>query len=105
MKHNPIKNALLAALYITLLVTGVHAFAPQGDAPEPSLIVPIAMLSLFTLSVAVMGYLFVYEPLCLYIDGEKKQGARLFLQTLGTFAVITAVLLLISILTYSRLYL
>ncbi|RJQ29898.1 hypothetical protein C4571_00570, partial [Candidatus Parcubacteria bacterium] len=56
---------------------------------------PIAALSLLTLSVAVMGYLFFYGPLQLYLGGERERAVNLFLKTVGVFAGITALVLLL----------
>ena len=58
-----------------------------------SFIIPFAAISLFTLSAAVMGYIFCYQPIQLYLDGHKKVGVKLFLQTVGTFGLITATIL------------
>ncbi len=92
MTKNPILNALAATVYI-FIVAFVMFYGISHAPGEDTVIIPIAMMSLFTLSAAVMGYLFVYQPLMLYFDGKKKQGINLFLQTLGVFGVITALLL------------
>lgn len=63
--------------------------------PKDTILAPIAMISLFTLSAAMMGYLFVYQPLQLLLDGHKKQGVNLFLQTVAVFAGITVVIFLL----------
>lgn len=88
----PIINALLAALYIIVIVFGMSTFVDQPD-KEASLIAPITMLSLLTLSVAVMGYLFFSQPLMLYLDGQKKEAVNFFLKTVLTFAVIVVIFL------------
>ena len=62
---------------------------------QPTVVIPIAVISLFTLSTAVMGYLFVYSPLQLYLEGEKKKAVNLFLQTVAVFAGITLVIILV----------
>lgn len=94
MKHNPFVNAFLALAYIVTVVLVMSTFVDGPVEQKAPLLVPIAMLSLLTLSVAVMGYLFVYQPLCLYLDGEKKAAAQLFLKTVGTFGAVVAVLML-----------
>ena len=68
--------------------------AEDGD----SLIAPIAAISLFTLSAAVMGYLFCFQPIQLYLDGKKKQGIKLFLNTVEIFGGITVLILLLTFL-------
>lgn len=93
MNKNPVINALLAAVYIGLLVTMIHAFAGGPDTPDKGgLLIPMVMLSLFTLSAAVMGYLFVSEPIMLYIDGKKKEAMTFFFTTVVSFAVVTLAL-------------
>lgn len=90
MKNNPFFNALLAVGYIVLVVLVMSTFADSPVEQKVPLFVPMVLLSLLTLSVAVMGYLFVYQPLCLYLDGAKKEAVKLFLRTTGIFAGITA---------------
>ena len=96
MTKNPLVNALAAALYI-VLIGSVMFYGLGRTGPPNTAIIPIAVISLFTLSAAVMGYLFVYSPLLLYVDGEKTEAVNLFLQTVGVFAGITVVILIILI--------
>ncbi|MBX4209279.1 hypothetical protein KW799_01075, partial [Candidatus Parcubacteria bacterium] len=61
---NPFTRAASAALYIACVVLAINritSFAGQNE----TLFIPMAMLSLFVLSAAVMGFLFVSEPLLL----------------------------------------
>lgn len=88
MTKNPLYNALAAGAYITvvgLFMSWGTRIAPKG----PSFFAPIAVMALFTLSAAVMGYIFCYTPGVLYFSGKKKQGVELFLQTVGIFAILT----------------
>lgn len=94
MTKNPLANALAATVYITI-VASVMFYGPKQTGPVNSVIVPIAMISLFTLSAAVMGYLFLYQPLQLYLEGKKKNAVNLFLQTVAVFAGVTAVILIV----------
>ena len=94
MTKNPFINAFAAALYITAVAT-IPFFGKQLFGSGNSFLIPIAMISLFTLSAAVMGYLFLYQPLLLLLDGHKKEAIKLFLQTLATFAGITILLFLL----------
>ena len=94
MTKNPLINALAAALYI-VVVASVMYYGLRLAGETETVIVPIAVISLFTLSAAVMGYLFLYQPLQLYFDGEKKSAVSLFLQTVAIFGGITALILLI----------
>lgn len=95
MSKNPIINALSASAYIILVVT-VMTFVTQPLKNKPDTIfAPITVLSLLTLSVAVMAYLFFYQPLQLFIAGKKKEGVNLFVQTVGIFAALTVVVLIL----------
>ena len=93
MTKNPLINALSASVYIVLVIT-VMTFAtkPLQNKPD-TFFTPIVFLSLLTLSVAVMAFLFFYQPVVLLIDGKKKEAINLFTKTIGVFAVITIVLL------------
>lgn len=95
MSKNPIINALSASAYITLIVT-IMNFLSQIQRNKPDTIVaPILFLSLLTLSVAVMAYLFFYQPLQLFIEGKKKQAVNLFIQTVAVFGATTAIVLIL----------
>jgi hypothetical protein len=90
MTKNPILNAGAAILYITSLVSllfyGPSLFNAKFE-DMPAIFAPITMLSLFVFSTAVMGYLFLYEPILLILAGEKKEGTTLFLKTVAAFGV------------------
>ncbi len=94
MTKNPILNALAASAYIVLVALVMYygsIFAPEED----TAFAPVAIISLFTLSAAVMGYLFLYTPLTLYLAGEKASAVQLFLRTVATFAVLTLLSLIL----------
>jgi hypothetical protein len=86
-------NALLAELYIVIVVS-VMNYGQATVKPADTIFIPIAMLSLFVLSAAVMGYLFLSQPIQLCLDGEKKHAVNLFLSTVIIFAIITGAVLL-----------
>ncbi len=94
MTKNPFLNAMAAVLYIVVIVF-VMRYATGLNGTEATVITPMAILLLFTLSAAVMGYLFLYQPLQLFMDGERKVAVNLFLQTVAVFAAVTVVVLLI----------
>ena len=100
MTKNPFINALSATLYITAVAT-IPYFGKELFGDGKSFLIPIAMISLFTLSAAVMGYLFLYQPLLLLLDGHKKSAVQLFLQTVAAFAGIT---LIVFLLLHFRLF-
>ncbi len=99
MTKNPLINALAALVYITLVAT-IMFNGNKMAGPDKSIIVPMAIMSLFSLSAAIMSYIFGSEPLQLYLDGKRKEAVKLFLQTVAIFAGITVILLT---LLFSRL--
>lgn len=95
MSKNPIINALSASAYI-ILVVSVMTFVTQPLRHKPdTFFAPIIFLSVLTLSVAVMAFLFFYQPLQLFIDGKKKAAVDLFVKTVGIFATITVIALIL----------
>ena len=93
MFKNPLVNALSASAYIILVVTVMNLVTqPLRNKPD-TLLAPITILFVLTLSVVVMAYLFFYQPLQLFIEGKKKEAVDLFVKTVGIFAVMTAVVL------------
>jgi len=89
----PFAFALLAAAYIAGLVGMMNLLIPLM--PQKSLLIPMVLLSLFVLSASIMGFLFLSEPLQLYLDGHKKEAGEFFLQIVGFFACFAALFLLL----------
>jgi len=90
---NPLINASVALIYIVGIVLFVHlGLATVFRGPE-TFVIPMIMLSLFVLSAALMGYLFLGTPLQMYLDGQKQEAVRFFFQTVGIFAVLTVILI------------
>ncbi len=95
MTKNPVINALCASAYI-ILVVSVMTFVTQPLRNKPdTFFAPVTVLFVRTLSVAVMAFLFFYQPLQLFIEGKKKAAVDLFVKTIGIFAVITTVVLIL----------
>ncbi|MCA9371459.1 hypothetical protein KC726_01030 [Candidatus Woesebacteria bacterium] len=89
MSKNPIINAFSASAYILVVASIFNLVArTQGNKPD-TFFAPVAFLSLFTLSAAIMAYLFFYQPFNLFINGKKKEATTLCLQSIGAFGVIT----------------
>lgn len=96
MSKKPLINAFSALAYIVLIASIMNFGSRIMAGRQDSFIAPTAIISLFTLSAAVMGYLFCYQPIQLYFDGQKKSAVQLFLKTVlffGLFTVITLTLL------------
>ncbi|MBP9711306.1 MAG: hypothetical protein KBD50_03575 [Candidatus Pacebacteria bacterium] len=94
MIKNPFLNAVFATLYITGVVSVLTYFdGPAAEGAGEPFMVPVAILSLFVLSVSVMAYLFLGQPFMLFNEGKKAEAVKFFLTTVATFAAITIVLL------------
>lgn len=95
MSKNPILNAFSASAYIFTIVSIMNVVTkPLRNKPD-TFFAPITVLFVLTLSVAVMGYLFFYQPLLLFIDGKKTEAVNLFIKTVGVFAAITALVIIL----------
>jgi hypothetical protein len=90
MIKNPFLNALLAVFYIVVIVFALQNLTGLVK-DEQTFLAPIVMLSLFVLSTAVMGLLFVYTPAIMFLDNQKEKALTFFLKTLGTFAYLVVV--------------
>lgn len=97
MLKNPFINALLATLYITLVVFVMWNVADMTGDKEETLLIPMAMLSLFVLSAAVMGLLFIYTPAKMFFDNQREEALTFFFKTLGTFACFAIVFVLLLV--------
>jgi len=107
MTKNPLLNGLAAVAYIAGLMTLIF-YGPVlfgllnlNLALVPEIFAGITMVSLFVFSAAVMGYIFLYQPILLILAGEKKEGTKLFLQTAGAFAVCAAVFIIAGLILSS----
>ncbi|MEK7635374.1 MAG: hypothetical protein AAB446_03030 [Patescibacteria group bacterium] len=96
MTKNPYINALVAGVYIIFVVLLI-TYGPTYVRDKPdTILAPMAVLSLLVLSVAFMGYTFVFRPALMYIDGQKREAITLFTKTILTFAIITGIIVLIT---------
>lgn len=95
MTKNPLINAFSASAYIVLVVTIMNYLSQTLSNKPDTFGAPLLVISMFTLSAAVMAYLFLFQPLQLLIDGKKKAAINLFAQTVGIFAGLTAVILVL----------
>ncbi len=91
MTRNPLLNAGAAAAYIGAVVLFI-TYMSGSDEPD-TILAPLAMISLLVLSVLMMAYCFFFQPMQMYLDGQKREAIRLFTQTVAAFAVIVVVLL------------
>ncbi len=87
----PFLHALGAALYIVIIVFVAQGVGSLLKEQNDSIIIPMTMLSLFVLSAAVMGFLFLSEPLYLLAENKKKEAMIFFFKIVGIFACFVAV--------------
>ncbi|MFA6520413.1 MAG: hypothetical protein WCT44_02270 [Candidatus Paceibacterota bacterium] len=95
----PLLFASGAALYIIVIVNVTQALSFLLKNQNETIIIPMTMLSLFVLSAAVMGFLFLSEPLSLLMENKKQEAIIFFAKIVGFFAcfvVIFAVLLFLN---------
>jgi hypothetical protein len=84
-------HALLAGLYVLLVVQLIsHAQAWFGN-QENSILIPLAMIMLFVLSATIVGALVLGRPTLMYLDGRKKEALEFFGYTLGWFFTLTLI--------------
>lgn len=96
----PFLHALGAALYIVVIVLVINStsFLPQKE--NETIIAPMVMLSLLVLSVAVMGFLFLSEPIRLLIENRKQEAFAFFGKVIGFFACFVVVFAAILLIQY-----
>jgi len=87
----PFLYALGAAVYIVGIVFVVNVVSTALKDQNETIIIPMTMLSLFVLSAAVMGFLFLSEPLYLLMENRKKEAITFFGKVVGIFACFVAV--------------
>ncbi len=97
MTTNPFYNAFLAITYIVLLVSTAILGPRLLGGPEESIFYPMLGLAVFVLSAAVMAYLFFYQPVMLLLDGQRERAVKLFLHTIGIFALAIVMLVIVSV--------
>jgi len=95
MNKNPYYNAVIASAYIVFVATFM-ANAKYIFGEHDTALTPVMVLSLFVLSAAIMGYLFIGEPIMLFLDGHKKQAVDFFWRMVATFAGITVLIFIVS---------
>jgi hypothetical protein len=95
--NNPYLNAAAASAYIGGVGLLMHYITVTHQNMPDTFLDPIAVISLFVCSAAVMAFLFFYRPTVLLLDNKKHQALTFFAKTIATFAVITAVILVVVV--------
>ena len=86
----PFLYALGAALYIVIIDFVAQFTSHYTASQNGTFLIPMVVLSLFTLSAAIMGFLFLSEPFYLFMDNKKKESISFFAKTVGFFACFVA---------------
>lgn len=86
----PFLHALGAVLYIIIIVNVVQISSYFLENQNGTILAPMIMLSLFVLSAAVMGFLFLSEPLYLLTENKKQDAITWFGKVVGFFACFLA---------------
>ena len=101
MIKNPYLNAFMALGYVAGVVLVINKTSSIAAHTPDTLLAPVTMLSLFVLSAAIMGILFVYEPARLFLENQKREALSFLIKTVGTFACF--VVILVALLFYVSL--
>lgn len=89
-KDNLAVSSLLQAggVFVYILFVAGILFKAKDIFPQTSqYLVPVAFLLLFVVSAAITGLLVLGRPIILYLNGAKKEGAKLFSYTIGWLAL------------------
>lgn len=97
MTKKPFYNAILATGYICLVVSFLNWVTHIPHPQEDSFFIPMGMIALLVLSVAVMAFLFFYQPVLLLLDKKNTEAAKLLASTIGIFAIFTTAFLALAI--------
>jgi hypothetical protein len=96
MMWHPFFNACAASLYITLVVLGLRWLESFRSNTPDTMADAIGALSLLTLSVAIMAFLFFYQPVVLIANKKPAEAMTYFLTTLGLFGIIIMTILILA---------
>ena len=88
MIKRSVYNAVCAFSYISAIALFINYVQNPNVPDDKSILIPIGMLSLFVLSVAMMGYFFVLGPLELLVAGQKQEAVKYFFTTIISFVCI-----------------
>jgi hypothetical protein len=88
--EKPFLYASGAALYIVIIVFVMQTVSMLLKSQDGTFVIPMTVLSMFVLSAAVMGFLFLSEPVSLLVENKKREAVVFFGKTVGFFACYAA---------------
>lgn len=94
----PFYFATAAAGYVVVIVFLIQLFSKI--VPEDTIITPMVVLGLFVLSTAVMGFLFLSEPVRIFMEGNKHSALMYFGKIVGVFALYVLFFVLMLLLVH-----
>ena len=77
--------------YIASGVSFMNWVSAMPHPPQDNIFMPIGVLALLVLSVAIMAFLFFYQPVLLLLDGKRPEAVKFFLTTVAIFAGLTII--------------
>lgn len=94
-KSKLITTSLVSSIIASLYISGVAFLMSNGEklfGKNNSVFSGIAILLLFVISAAVMGFTILGRPLMMYFDGFKKEAVKLFYLTIIWLILIAAII-------------
>jgi hypothetical protein len=85
-------SAIVAALYITVVAVLMSNMDKIFAKVDSEVIGAIAVLLLFVVSAAIMGFIVLGRPIMLYLDGLKKEALKLFYLTISWLILIAIII-------------
>ena len=71
-------------VFIVLILRGTNGFVLKSQ--MGMILIPMVVLSMLVLSAAIMGFLFLSEPLRLLIENKKREAFAFFAKVVGFFS-------------------
>ena len=89
-----LRNTFFAVVYI-FIVSQIMQHWESWFGKEDNNFTPFALLLLFSLSAAIVGYLIVGQAIFLFLDGQKKESRLSILYSIGCLGIFTLIGLIV----------
>jgi hypothetical protein len=98
MTKNPFYNVGAGLIYITFVVFALNTGSRLANpGTGNNFLIPIGMLSLFVFSAAMMAYIFLYQPIIMFMEGNRQGAISLLWKTAAIFAGSILVIFLVAL--------